>query len=104
MQFCPKCGAILVPQKNKKMILCGCGYRSKNKEGITIKESIKLSKEDKIEVIDKKIETLPKTTEECPKCGYNKAYFWTVQTRAGDEAETRFFECTKCGNRWRLYS
>ncbi|RLG67435.1 MAG: transcription factor S, partial [Methanobacteriota archaeon] len=31
------------------------------------------------------------------------AYFLPVQTRAGDEAETRFFECVKCKHRWRAY-
>ena len=104
IQFCPKCGAVLVPQKDKKMVSCSCGYRSKQKPSLVIKEKIKLGKHDKIEVVDRQIETLPKTDEECPECGHGKAYYWTLQTRAGDEAETRFFECVKYKNRWRSYS
>ena len=66
IQFCPKCGAVLIPQKDKKMVSCSCGYKSKQKPSLVIKENIKLKKEDKIEVVDKQIETLPKTDEECP--------------------------------------
>ena len=107
MQFCPKCKAILVPSNDpkRKSVRCkACNTLIRQKPKIMIKEKIELRKDDKIEVVDKKIETLPKTDEECPKCGHNKAYYWTVQTRAGDEAETRFFECTKCKHRWRSYS
>tara|TARA_Y100000310_G_scaffold307746_1_gene350111 strand:+ start:966 stop:1280 length:315 start_codon:yes stop_codon:yes gene_type:complete len=104
MDFCPKCANLLIPKKGRKLITCSCGYRSKQKPNLVIKEKINLSKEDKIEVVDKKIETLPKTNEECPKCEHGKAYYWTLQTRAGDEAETRFFECVKCRNRWRSYT
>jgi DNA-directed RNA polymerase subunit M len=101
--FCPRCGSILIPKKKRKTISCSCGYSSKNKQNLIIKEKIELDKRDTIEVIDKTIETLPKTDEECPKCKNKKAYYWSVQTRAGDEAETRFFECTKCKYRWRSY-
>jgi len=40
----------------------------------------------------------------CPKCGNDEAFFWTAQMRAADEAETRFFRCTKCKHTWREYS
>ena len=52
---------------------------------------------------EKKLKTLPSTKAECNKCGGLKAYYWFVQTRAGDEAETKFFECVKCHHRWRSY-
>lgn len=104
MLFCPKCGSLLVPKPGKKDLKCSCGYKSKQKENIIIKEQVKLSKDEQIEVVDKNIQTLPKTQEDCPKCKNPQAYYWTIQTRAGDEAETRFFECTKCRHRWRSYS
>ena len=102
--FCPKCDAILVVKKKggKNVLSCTCGYVSKEKEDIIIKEKNK--NESKIDVIDKKIEVLPKTKEECGECGNKEAYYWLVQTRAGDEAETRFFKCTKCEHTWREYS
>lgn len=105
MIFCPKCGGILFPgEDQRKGLVCRCGYSSKQKQDIMINEEMKSDRKDKIEIVDKKIETLPKTDEECPKCGNGRAYYWTVQTRAGDESETRFFECLKCKNRWRDYS
>jgi len=106
MHFCPKCGTILLPEKenNKTRMICNsCKYKSKTSSSIIIKEKIKLNKEDKIEIIENRIETMPKTNVKCPKCENPKAYYWTVQTRAGDEAETRFFECVKCKHRWRSY-
>lgn len=107
MKFCPKCGSIILPIKkgNKTIMKCpSCNYRSNKKENIILKEEIELAKENKIEIIDKSVTTLPKTDAECPKCHNDKAYYWLVQTRAADEAATRFFRCTKCGNTWREYS
>jgi DNA-directed RNA polymerase subunit M len=108
MMFCPKCKSIMMPKPGDKKgvnLVCGnCGFKAKGKKDVIIKEKINLDRKDQIEIVDKKIETLPKTREECPNCGNMEAYFWTVQTRAGDEAETRFFECTKCKHRWRAYN
>ena len=46
---------------------------------------------------------MPIVNEKCKKCGNEKAYFWTVQTRASDESETKFFKCVKCGETKREY-
>ncbi len=102
MLFCPKCGSILKPVDTKggRVLKCPrCGYVSDKKEA-RISEKIKEKK--KIEVVQKK-EILPKTKEKCPKCGNMEAYYWEVQTRAGDEAATKFYKCTKCGHTWRDY-
>ena len=103
--FCPKCGSILMPKKenNKKMMVCSCGYKTTDISSATLKETI-VKKEEKIEVIDKgELQTLPKTKAKCPKCGYEEAYYWLVQTRAGDEPETKFLKCVKCEHTWRDY-
>ncbi len=104
MLFCPKCGSILSPKEegNKTMLVCFCGYSSNEKEDILIREEVK--NVSKLEIADVDVKTMPKVKDECPKCKNKGAYFWTVQTRAGDEAETRFFECIKCKYRWREYS
>jgi len=101
--FCPKCGTMMLPEEKK--LKCGsCGYSPRSKPAnFVLKEKVELSKEDQIEVQSKKVETLPKIKEECPKCKGKFAYYWTLQTRSSDESETRFFECVKCGNRWRAY-
>ena len=101
MEFCPKCGSVLV-MKTKKMGCPRCGYSAKGKMKISTSE--KSGKKTEVVVISsKEAETLPVVEEKCRECGNEKAYFWTVQTRAGDEAETKFFKCTKCSTTWRQY-
>jgi DNA-directed RNA polymerase subunit M len=102
MEFCPKCGAVLV-LKTKNYGCPRCNYSTKEK--VKLKTSEKQKEKNVIEVISEKdSQTLPIVAEECKKCGNPKAYFWTIQTRAGDEAETKFFRCTKCEHTWREYS
>jgi DNA-directed RNA polymerase subunit M len=104
MEFCPKCGAVLI-QKKKNLGCPRCGYSSKSSKGkskMTISE--KMGEHEKIGVVsDKGEEPLPIVSSHCRKCGNERAYFWTVQTRSGDEAETKFFKCMKCGNTTREY-
>jgi len=78
---------------------CSCGYVQE--EGV-IKDRKK--KQNKIAVLDKEIETLPKIKSDCVKCKNDEAYFWTLQTRSSDEPETKFFRCTKCNAVRREYS
>ena len=106
MMFCEKCGNLLVPKKEGKKIdaSCDCGFVPKKRPDLVLKEEIKLDRKDEIEVMDKKVEVLPRTNEECPKCKHKEAFYWLVQTRASDEASTRFFKCVKCQYTWRSYS
>jgi len=101
MEFCPKCGAVLV-QKVKNDGCPRCSYLAKGKTKLTTSEKIGEKKE--IAVVSKKdAKVLPVVNEKCKKCSHPHAYFWTVQTRAGDEAETKFFKCCKCEHTWRSY-
>ena len=103
--FCPKCGSLMMPKKegNKKILACSCGYKSGNVENTKITETV-TKKSRKIEIIEKSdFETLPKTDAKCERCGHKTAFFWKVQTRAGDEPETKFLKCEKCGYTWRDY-
>ena len=101
MEFCPKCGAVLV-QKTKNFGCPRCSYTTKDK--VKLSSSEKIEKKSEVAVVsDKDAQMLPKIKETCKKCGNGEVYFWTVQTRAGDEAETKFFKCTKCGYTWREY-
>ena len=105
MKFCPKCGAMLLPkhEKGKMVFSCSCGYKDKSKDKVEIKEEIKKQKVSS-DVVDEKDSMLPETDAECPKCKNHKAYYWLVQTRAGDEPETKFLKCTKCSHTWRDYN
>jgi len=97
--FCPKCGSIMMTNK------CSCGYKTKDGSSMNITEK-KEQTLQKVEVVDPEVDdkTLPKTKEECPKCENQEAYFWEIQTRAGDEPATKFLKCTKCKHIWRDYS
>ena len=101
MQFCPKCGAILV-QKKKKFGCPRCSYLSKDNVKIVISEKVEEKKGIPV-VSSNEAGTLPIIGEKCKECGNEKSYFWTVQTRSGDEAETKFFKCTNCEFTWREY-
>lgn len=104
--FCPKCGSILVPKKEgeKTVIRCSCGHTKTNAEHTKIIEKRAEKKEEKLfeAAAEDKIHA-PITEAECPKCHNDKAYYWTRQTRAGDEGETKFHQCTMCRHKWREY-
>lgn len=102
MKFCPRCGSICLPTKegDKTIFKCSCGHQEEG-EGKIVEKVKHETKE--IEVVDKEIETHPLTEATCPRCKHGKAYFWEIQTRAGDEAATAFFKCEKCKHTWREY-
>jgi len=101
MEFCPKCGAVLI-QKAKNFGCARCNYSTKEKVKLNTSEKIKETSEIAV-VSSKDTQAFPKVAEICKKCKNNECYFWTVQTRSGDEAETKFFKCTKCEHTWREY-
>jgi transcription factor S len=96
MQFCPKCGSLLMMKKTK--FGCPrCDYVAKEEINLEVKESVKETRA--VAVVDEKdSEMHPVTDNDCHKCGNNRAYFWTRQMRSGDEPESKFFKCTKCKN------
>ncbi len=102
MVFCPKCGGILKLTKQPGVLECSkCKTKVKLKAA---KISSNVIKKEKREGVLEETNVLPKTKERCPKCGNNEAYYWLQQTRAADEAATKFLRCTKCGYTWRDYS
>ena len=101
MEFCPKCGAILI-QKTKNFGCARCSYSTKERPNLKIKEKV----EDKQEIAvmkEKEVDTLPTVEALCKKCKHTVAHFWTSQTRSSDEAETKFYRCVKCKHTWREY-
>jgi DNA-directed RNA polymerase subunit M/transcription elongation factor TFIIS len=66
MEFCPKCGSILVPQKvgrAKRLVCPRCGYKSKIKAPTTYKIREKGKKAEEITVI---VEKKKKKKKEAP--------------------------------------
>ena len=100
MEFCPKCGAILLATGSGAS--CPrCNHKSKGKIDMEVKEEIKATAG--VAVVDEKDnETHPVTDWDCPKCKNDKAYFWMRQMRAGDEPESKFYKCVKCKHTLRV--
>jgi len=100
MEFCEKCGALVI-LKDDKAACAGCGYRPKKK--IKIKSLEKIDKKEAVAVIKQEDNIYPIVDMKCSKCKNRKCFFWTMQTRASDESETKFYKCTKCKHTWRVY-
>ncbi|MDY6788453.1 MAG: transcription factor S [Candidatus Nanohaloarchaea archaeon] len=106
MSFCEECGGIVVPKKEggKTEFECrNCEIEYEKQEGEIISITEEKEEEDRGFIGEKDDETLPEIDEECGECGNGTAYWWTEQTRAADEPETRFFRCTECSHTWREY-
>ena len=110
VEFCPKCGRMLRPQRSgeKTLLVCPqCGYAREPSGTGGYRVVQQIDREAKKEtVIIEGQETqklLPTVRAECPRCGNLEAFWWLVQTRRADEGSTRFFRCTKCGFTWREY-
>ena len=73
MEFCPKCGAVLV-DKRKNSGCPRCNYSSKTKSVLTSSEKMKGREE--IDVVDEKeTEVLPTVKEKCKKCKNEESVF-----------------------------
>ena len=100
--FCPKCKRLLRPDKAANVWRCGsCGTKVPMGKPVEVGRSDPKGKQ--MTVIEERPVTLPTAQEQCPKCGNEQAYWVLRQTRGADEPETRIFECTKCGHKWREY-
>lgn len=104
MEFCDKCGTLMLPNKGGKTVACpNCGARAKA-EQIIIKE-VSGERHIRAKKTGKEIkDTMPLTDATCQSCGNKEAYWWSEQTRGTDEPETQFFRCTKCSKTWRKYN
>jgi len=103
VDFCSKCGSIIIGKKGSLTKCPACGHKNKPKETVVLAEKMAKKKEKEILDANKTAEIHPTTKVECPSCGHKEAYYWTKQTRAGDEPETQFFKCLDCAHQWREY-
>ena len=102
MEFCPKCGSILLVEEGRTPTCAKCGHRHKGK--IKLQVSEKLSGGERVAVIkESELTTYPIVEIKCPSCKNKEAFFWTMQTRSSDESETKFYKCVKCEHTWRMY-
>lgn len=103
MEFCDKCGSVILVTGDKASC-ASCGHKLKKKP--KIESSEKIGAHDTVAIIKEgQDNTYPVIDMVCPKCKNKQAYFWTLQTRSSDESETKFYKCTniKCNHTWRKY-
>ncbi|HXW67121.1 MAG TPA: transcription factor S [Thermoplasmata archaeon] len=101
--FCPQCKRLMRPDRVAGVWRCSaCGAEVPLGRGVEVGRSTPKGRE--VAVVDEaKAATLPTADELCMKCGNTRAFWVLRQTRGSDEPETRIFECTKCGYKWREY-
>ncbi|AMM53869.1 MULTISPECIES: transcription factor S [Thermococcaceae] len=108
VKFCPKCGSIMIPDKKRGVFVCRkCGYEEpinpEDAKAYRRTEEVKHKPDEGVIVVEQDFSTLPTAKVTCPKCGYHEAWWWELQTRAGDEPSTIFYKCKRCGYVWRSY-
>jgi DNA-directed RNA polymerase subunit M len=102
--FCPNCKTLLRPS-GENLICPRCEFEKPigEKAEPTVREQLDVELKD-VPVFED-MDTLPiDETVFCPKCENKGAYWHLRQTRAADEATTRFYRCTKCKHTWREYT
>jgi DNA-directed RNA polymerase subunit M len=113
MEFCPNCERKLFPSTeasestSRVQLKCiRCGYIQDDVLQTALANNNAKPISNVVTVIDNKdeLQTMPTTRRECPHCDNTLAFYWQVQTRAGDEGSTQFFRCTQCRHTWRLYT
>ena len=94
MEFCPKCGAMLLPKDG--VLKCNsCGHEKNLSDNDQYEVSEEIKESDNIKMLGEDVDVRPTTTETCPECGNDKAFYEFKQTRSADAATTRFFTCTE---------
>ncbi|MDY6966117.1 MAG: transcription factor S [Halobacteriota archaeon] len=79
---------------------CGC-KKEKEKPSVVLRDTIKEKEEV---ILEEESAGMPTIKIKCSDCGNDTAYWWLRQLRSADEAEVRFFRCTKCKKTWREYN
>ncbi len=105
IEFCDKCGSILVPVKKRENTYLKCRRcGAEKKRDIKALKIVEPAKKRKgVTILEKDTTPLPMVEMRCEKCNNTHAYFWLQQTRSADEPPTQFFRCTKCKYTWREY-
>ncbi|CAH1173751.1 unnamed protein product [Phaedon cochleariae] len=108
--FCPDCGSILPPLREKGGITCytcSMAFVGNAEEvfGQSIvkytihfnsREAKKKNIKDEMKRTEEEPDEGPIVERRCPKCGNETMSYATLQLRSADEGQTVFYTCTKC--------
>jgi len=109
MQFCPKCGTMMVPKHEggKTVLICPkCGFKSEPQGNVRLSKRVIHRESERMYILDTEdlFKGVPKIKGvKCPNCGHDEAYYTIIQTRRADEPPTRIYKCVRCGRVWREY-
>ena len=113
--FCNYCGSLLClstsqfitresiyQSSNIQMQCIQCNQRYRESKALSNTGFVPLRQILKAEIIrdSEQWANASTTTERCPKCSNEKAYYLQVQTRSADEPMTTYYRCTKCAHNW----
>lgn len=100
LDFCEKCGSVLVPVAlgEKHFVFCkNCDSVKKADKNLISKEKI-IHAEPKGEGVSKEENSFADYPSICPKCGYDKAEIIDIGVLISDEDNLFFIKCGKCGH------
>ncbi|KAK9832004.1 hypothetical protein WJX81_007830 [Elliptochloris bilobata] len=110
LRFCPESNDLLYPKEDRErkvlVFQCqNCDYKedAPRSDWCVYRNEITHSHKEKTVVLQdvSADPTLPRTRDvQCAKCQHNEAVFFSAAT---EEGMTLFFNCIKCGHRWRDY-
>ena len=103
VDFCEKCGALIMGTQGEDIECSSCGFVNKATTSVSLSQNVEKHKELEVVEDESEVEIHPLAEVECERCSHPRAYFWSKQMRAGDEPETQFYKCEKCGHQWRDY-
>ena len=100
IRFCPECGGILIPHKEKENIIVkckNCNYVDNfSKKDLITHEHI-TKKQPTGEGVAKNKNIFATYKNVCKKCGYDKAQILDLGVFVSDEDNLILLKCGKCG-------
>ncbi|KAL0075183.1 hypothetical protein J3Q64DRAFT_1763725 [Phycomyces blakesleeanus] len=113
--FCPECGNLLDMAGGDDDILlcnqCSFAYKTAGDESTKVvttssERAFQSKLKNKRHLVQqsnqKEAEAMIK--EKCPSCGNDEMAYHTMQLRSADEGQTVFYNCKKCGYKYKLNS
>ncbi|BFZ60382.1 DNA-directed RNA polymerase II core subunit rpb9 [Saitoella coloradoensis] len=105
VHYCQECNNILHPleDKLKKRLLLHCrrcGYTENAEDPTIFRQELRSTVADTAGVTTDlgSDPTLPRSDQQCPKCGEKDAVFFQSQAKRADAKMTLYYVCVSCAN------